>query len=65
MVKNLSYKYSREFLNKTIEIWQSYSPAPLSLDDAIEITDNMTALFSFLISNEKEFSNTNIDKNSF
>ena len=58
-------KYSKEFLNKTIEIWQPYSPAPLSLNDAIEITDNMTALFNFLISKEKKSKNTNINKNSY
>jgi len=58
-------KYSKEFLNKTIEIWQPYSPAPLSLNDAREITSNMTALFNFLISKEKESKNTNFDKNSF
>jgi len=65
MVKKQSSKYSKEFLNKTIEIWQPYSPALLSLNDAIEITSNMTALFNFLISNEKESKNTNINKNSF
>ena len=65
MAKNQSSKYSKEFLNKTIEVWQSYSPIPLSLNDAIEITSNMTALFNFLISNEKESKNTNINKNSF
>lgn len=47
-------KYSIEFLNKTIDVWQTYSPAPLSLNDAREITDNMTALFNLLISREKE-----------
>jgi hypothetical protein len=52
MVKNLSYKYSREFLNKTIEVWQTYSPTPLSLNDAREITENMTALFNLLINND-------------
>lgn len=65
MVKNQSSKYSKEFLNKTIELWQSYSSTPLSLSDAREITENMTALFSFLISKEKESKNTNINKNSF
>ena len=58
-------KYSEDFLNKTIEIWQPYSPTLLSLNDAIEITDNMTALFNFLISKEKESKNTNNNKNSF
>ena len=52
-------KYSKEFLNKTIKIWQPYCPTPLSLNDAREITENMTALFDFLITvdiknNQKE-----------
>lgn len=58
-------KYSKEFLKKTIQIWQPYSPIPLSLNNAREISENMTALFNFLISKEKESKNTNINKNSF
>lgn len=59
MMKNQSSKYSKEFLDKTIEVWQPYSPTPLSLNDAREITENMTALFDFLITvdiknNQKE-----------
>jgi len=59
MTKNQSSKYSREFLNKTIKVWQPYCPTPLSLSDAREITENMTALFDFLITvdiknNQKE-----------
>jgi len=46
--------YSKEFLIKTIQIWQPFSPTPLSLNDAGEITENMTALFNFLITKEKE-----------
>ena len=57
-------KYSKEFLNKTIEIWQPYSPNPLSLNDAREITENMTALFNLLISREKENNSSNINKNN-
>ena len=45
-------KYSNEFLDKTIKVWQPYCPAPLSLNDAREITENMTALFNFLINND-------------
>jgi len=45
-------KYSTDFLNKTIKTWQPYSPTPLSLNDAREITENMTALFDFLINND-------------
>ena len=52
MAKNQSSKYSKEFLVKTIEVWQPYYPTPLSLIDAREITENMTALFNFLINND-------------
>ena len=52
MAKNQSSKYSKDFLDKTIKVWQPYSPAPLSLNDAREITENMTALFDFLIDND-------------
>jgi len=52
MAKNQSSKYSKEFLDKTIEVWQPYYPTPLSLIDAREITENMTALFDFLINND-------------
>jgi len=47
-------KYSNEFLNETIKVWQPHNPTPLSLNDAREITENMTALFSFLINNDKK-----------
>ncbi len=50
-------KYSKEFLNKTIEVWQPYSPTPLSLNDAREITENMTALFNFLLTENKNIKN--------
>jgi len=58
MAKNQSSKYSKEFLDKTIEVWQPYCPAPLSLNDAREITENMTALFDFLITHEKKSNET-------
>ncbi|GAG13993.1 unnamed protein product [marine sediment metagenome] len=47
-------KYSKEFLNKTVKVWQTYSDVPLSSKDAIEITENMTALFNFLINNDQK-----------
>ena len=53
MAKNPTSKYSKDFISKTIQVWQPYSPIPLSLKDAREITENMTALFNFLISEEK------------
>ena len=49
MAKRISPKYSRKFLEKTIQVWQPYFPDSLSLSDAREITENMTALFNFLI----------------
>ena len=59
MAKNQTSKYSKEFINKTIKIWQAYSDVPLSSNDAIEITENMISLFNFLITvdiknNQKE-----------
>jgi len=56
-------KYSKEFLNKTIKTWQHYSNVPLSSKDALEITENMTALFNFLIASEKKSNDKNINKN--
>jgi len=53
MAKNQSSKHSKEFLNKTIQIWQPYSPTPISLNDAREITGNITALFNFLLTENK------------
>ena len=41
--------YSKEFLEKTIRIWQPHSPDPLTYEDAQEIADNMVDLYSFLI----------------
>jgi len=52
MAKKNSFKYSKDFLDRTIDVWQPYFPAPLSLGDAREIADNMTALFNFLIAHE-------------
>jgi hypothetical protein len=52
MAKNQSSKYSKEFLDKTIKVWQPYNPTPLTLNDAREITDNITALFNLLINND-------------
>jgi len=52
MANKISPKYSKDFLHRTIEVWQPYFPAPLTLSDAREITQNMTALFNFLIAHE-------------
>jgi len=50
-------KHSKKFLNKTIKVWQPYSPTSLSLNDAREITENMTALFNFLLTENKYIEN--------
>jgi len=52
MANKISPKYSKDFFYRTIEVWQPYFPTPLSLKDAREIIDNMTALFNFLINND-------------
>ena len=54
MANKISPKYSKDFLHRTIEVWQPYFPTPLTMRDAREITDNMTALFNFLIRHDKK-----------
>jgi len=54
MAKRISPKYSRKFLEKTIQVWQRYFRDSLSLSDAREIAENMTALFNFLIRHGKK-----------
>ncbi len=49
--------YTKDFINKTIQIWQPYSPTPLSSDDAREIVGNMTALFNFVLTENKNIKN--------
>jgi len=54
MAKKISPGYSRKFLEKTIRVWQPYCPTPLTISDAREITQNMTALFNFLLAHESK-----------
>jgi hypothetical protein len=63
MMKNPTSKYSKEFLNKTIEVWQPFSEVPITSRDALEITENMTALFNFLIASEKKSIDKSMNKN--
>jgi len=42
-------QYSDSFIQKTIKTWQPYFPQKLSRKDAIEITENMTRFFDFLL----------------
>lgn len=55
--------FSTEFLNETIKTWQPYSDVPLSPKDALEITENMTALFNFLIVSENQSNDKSMNKN--
>ena len=41
-------KFSKQFLEETIRVWQPLSPAPLSTEDAEEIAQNMIALVTLL-----------------
>ena len=63
MAKNRSSKFSLKFLQKTIQIWQPYSDVPLSSKDAIEIIENITTLFNFLITEENKDNGKSINKN--
>lgn len=57
-------KYSKKFIKETIEVWQPFSDTLLSPDDAIEITENLTALFNILITEDKKCNNKSIIKNN-
>lgn len=48
-------EFSKAFLEKTIQVWQPYSPAPLTLEDAREIAKNVTGLFCLLAELEKKY----------
>ena len=63
MAKNQSIKLSTEFLEKTIKTWQPYSDVPLTSKDALEISENMTALFNFLIASENHSNDKSMNKN--
>ncbi len=56
-------KYSKEFLNKTIKVWQPFSPTLLSLNDAREISENMINLFNFLIKVDNKYDKERGDQN--
>lgn len=45
----------RDFLQKTIEVWQPLSKKTLTEEDAREIVENMTGLFSFLIKLDQKY----------
>ncbi|MBI2471486.1 MAG: hypothetical protein HYV59_09630 [Planctomycetes bacterium] len=49
-------KFSKEYLEKTIKVWQLHSLTPLSMEDAREIAENMIGLYSFLLELEQKSS---------
>lgn len=62
--KNPTSKYSLKFLQKVIKVWQPFTNVPLSSNDAIEITENITDLFNILITEDKKCNNKSIIKNN-
>jgi hypothetical protein len=41
-------RYSKEFLEETIQVWQPLSEEKLTEEDAREIVENLTGFFSLL-----------------
>jgi hypothetical protein len=41
-------KWSKEFLEHTVQVWQTLSSISLTLEDARDLAENMTELFSLL-----------------
>lgn len=48
-------QFSQQFLKRTIEVWQPYSPEPLTLDDAQEIADTVIPLYAYLLQLKKKY----------
>ena len=48
-------KYSRSFLQRTIETWQPYSSEGLSMEDGTEIAENIGGLFELLIALDEKY----------
>ena len=46
-------EYSKEFLQRTIQVWQPYYRVRLTLQDARQITENMVGLASLLLELDK------------
>lgn len=47
-------EFSKNFLEKTIKVWQRYYNTPLSIEDAREIAENTICLCSFLFELEQK-----------
>ena len=52
---NWPHKYSKDFLDRTIQAWQRDYKEPLTYQDAEEITDNLTGFFKILLRWDEEF----------
>jgi len=57
----VTVSFSKEFLEKTIVFWQPYSREPLTLEDAREICENLTAFAKLLIDLDRKYG-ASIDK---
>ena len=51
----MAMAYSKEFIEKTIDVWQPYSEDRLTERDAIEIADNVICLYEFLLKLESKY----------
>ena len=52
-----TYKYTKEFLDRTLAVWQPRSQQPLTYEDAVEITDNMVGFFKLLHDLDQKYQN--------
>ena len=48
-------KFSKHYLEETIKVWQPRYKEPLSLEQAQEIAENITALYSYLLELEIKY----------
>jgi hypothetical protein len=48
-------EHSEEFLRETIRVWQPFYSAPLSMEDAREIANNIANLLSLLVSLDTKY----------
>ena len=48
------YKYSKEFLDETIRVWQPLSKEPLTYANAEEIIENTVGYFKVLLKIDEE-----------
>ena len=56
-----STNYSERLLTESLEVWQPYSEGPLTVCDAIEIIDNVSALFELLVELEAKYAKAQTD----